>query len=448
MRIIDSSWSVVSEPIPKPSSLSLQKQPLRSLYVDLNSYFASVEQQLNPELRGRPIAVTPVMADGGCCLAASYEAKRFGVRTGTRVGEARALCPEIVFVKSRFREYIAMHHRIIAAVDSCLPVEQVLSVDEMSCRLARGEREPHEARALAERVKASIAERAGECLRCSIGIAPNRFLAKLATELQKPDGLVVLDSGDLPGRLIHLRLNDIPGIGRQMDLRLRRAGIGDVRDLYAASEADLERAWGGVMGRYWHRWLRGEETDQRPTHRRSIGHQHVLPPDCRTRPEAYSVAVRLLHKAAARMRHLDYFAQRLSLSVGFAGQKRGPWGSAEEHDERNRTFHTAAALPGGKQDTMTLAAVLRDLWARCPDRTPNFVSVTLSELLPRSSVTGPLFPEEQQRERLSQLIDELDASHGPMTVYTGAMHEARKRASGGIAFRGVPDLSLPDSIGP
>lgn len=433
--------SILPDHEPDPAS-----RPLRSLFLDLNSYFASVEQQLNPELRGRPIAVTPVMADGGCCVAASYEAKSFGVRTGTRVGEARAMCPEIVFVKTRHREYIRMHHSIIAAVESCLPVEHVLSIDEMSCRLAKGEREPHEARALAARIKATIAERVGECLRCSIGIAPNRFLAKLATEMQKPDGLVVLQAHELPARLLHLKLMDIPGIGRKMDLHLRRAGIGSIADLYEATESGMENAWGGILGRFWYRWLRGDETDDRPSQRRSIGHQHVLPPDCRTSDAAYAIAVRLLHKAAARMRHLGYFAQRLSLSVGFVGQRRGPWGSREESDERNKPFHAAAALRGGRQDTMSLLADLRVLWGRCPDRVPSFVGVTLSELLPASSVTAPLFPRDQRREKLSKLIDELDAAHGPLTVYTGAMHEVKHKAKGGIAFRSVPDLELPDSV--
>ncbi len=421
-------------------------EPLRHLFLDLNSYFASVEQHLNPDLRGKPIAVVPVLADGGCIVAASYEAKKFGVYTGKRVYEAKRLCPGIIFVKTQHRAYVEIHHKVIAAVESCLPVEQVLSIDEMSCRLARAEQDPAAAVELALRIKSTIAQRIGESLRCSIGVAPNRCLAKLATDMQKPDGLVVIQSHELPHKLLHLKITELPGIGARTAEHLKKSGIASMADLYDRTEPQMERAFGGIMGRYWYRWIRGHETDDRPTHRRSIGHQHVLGPDSRSRDAAWAIIVRLLHKAAARMRHLGYFSQRISLSVGFAGQKRGPWGSKEETDPRNAPYHAAAKLRGGKQDTMTLLAELKPLWAGCPNRTPNFVGVTLSELLPASSVTAPLFAGDRRREELSRLIDELDASHGPLTVYTGAMHEARNKASGGIAFRSVPDLNLPDSV--
>lgn len=108
---------------------------LRALYVDFNSYFASVEQQLCPKLRGKPVGVLPVMADTTCCIAASYEAKRYGVRTGTSVREARRLCPDIRLVLARPAVYVEQHHRLIEAVESCLHVDRVLSIDEMACRL-------------------------------------------------------------------------------------------------------------------------------------------------------------------------------------------------------------------------------------------------------------------------------------------------------------------------
>jgi DNA polymerase-4 len=104
---------------------------LRALYVDFNSYFASVEQQLRPELRGRPIGILPVLAETTCCIAASVEAKRFGVRTGTSVRDARKLCRGIVLVEARPAVYVEMHHKLVAAVESCLHVEQVRSIDEM-----------------------------------------------------------------------------------------------------------------------------------------------------------------------------------------------------------------------------------------------------------------------------------------------------------------------------
>ena len=105
------------------------------LFLDLNAYFASVEQQVNPALRGVPVAVVPVMTDTTCCIAASYEAKAFGIKTGTLVREAKALCPSLRLVEARQDLYVDYHHRIVKTVDSCVPVESVLSIDEMICRL-------------------------------------------------------------------------------------------------------------------------------------------------------------------------------------------------------------------------------------------------------------------------------------------------------------------------
>jgi len=108
---------------------------LRWLFLDLNSYFASVEQELVPSLQGRPIAVVPVVADTTCCIAASYEAKAFGVKTGTQVGEAKRMCRGIELVEARHELYVEYHNRIVEAVETVVPVASVMSIDEMACRL-------------------------------------------------------------------------------------------------------------------------------------------------------------------------------------------------------------------------------------------------------------------------------------------------------------------------
>src|SRR5580692_10925074 len=155
---------------------SAQDSSLNWLFVDLNSYFASCEQEARPELRGRPIGVVPMMADTTCCIAASYEAKAFGVRTGTIVADAKRLCPDIVLVEARHELYTEYHHRVVEAVESCVPVTAVCSIDEMACRLMGRERPLLAAMDLGMRVKKEIREKAGEALRCSVGLATNRYL--------------------------------------------------------------------------------------------------------------------------------------------------------------------------------------------------------------------------------------------------------------------------------
>jgi len=123
------------------------------LFLDLNSYFASVEQELRPELRDRPVAVVPVMADTSCAIAASYQAKAFGVRTGTQIGEAKRMCPGLVLVEARHEVYVDYHNRIVEAVERCIPVSAVMSIDEMAARLMGREEVLTAAMDLGRRVK-------------------------------------------------------------------------------------------------------------------------------------------------------------------------------------------------------------------------------------------------------------------------------------------------------
>src|SRR5580693_6502476 len=214
-----------------PVGNSAQGSPLNWLFVDLNSYFASVEQQVRPELRGRPVGVVPMMADTTVCIAASYEAKAFGVRTGTVVADAKRMCPEIVLVEARHEIYVDYHHRIVEAVESCVPVTAVCSIDEMACRLMGRERPLRAAMDLGMRVKKTIRDRVGPMLRSSVGLATNRYLAKVASDMEKPDGLVALPLDLLPEALRQLTLRDLPGIGPPTEKRLNEKGIHTMEQL-------------------------------------------------------------------------------------------------------------------------------------------------------------------------------------------------------------------------
>ena len=140
------------------AKLPVLDHPLTALFVDCDSFFASVEQHLDPALRGRPVGVAPVMAESSCCIAASYEAKAFGVKTGTRISDARKLCPGIAIVESKPTEYIAIHHRVVEAVEDCIHVEQVLSIDEMWAWLPLNLREPSTVANIGRKIKDTVAK--------------------------------------------------------------------------------------------------------------------------------------------------------------------------------------------------------------------------------------------------------------------------------------------------
>ncbi len=402
---------------------------LRYLFVDMNSYFASAEQHFRPELRGRPVAVVPMLVDTTCCLAASYEAKRFGVKTGTAVGEARRLCPGLQFVIADHVKYIQLHHEIVAAVESCIPVTAVLSIDEMVCRLWQPDQDEEQAIELAGQIKHAIRNQVGESLRCSIGIGPNRMLSKLASDLQKPDGLTVIHPADLPDRLYSLDLRAFPGIGRNMERRLYAAGIHTVEQFCDLTPAEMNRLWGStVVGTSWYRMLRGEDVLPPPTHTRTLGHSQVLPPDDRTEDRARAVLMRLLHKAAGRLRQSGYWTRCLEVAVTYLGREH--W----------RAFATIPLT----QDTLGLLQTAGKLWSERPLGRPLKVSITFSKLVAKENAAPSLLEEDRERLELSEAMDRLNRRFGIHSVYFGAMHGQSDGNRTRIAFHAVTDLALID----
>jgi DNA polymerase-4 len=414
---------------------------LKWLFLDLNSYFASVEQELRPELRDRPMAVVPLLADTTCCIAASYEAKKYGVRTGTQVGEAKRLCPGIVLVEARHEVYVDYHHRVVEAVESCLPVTSVMSIDEMACRLLGREQPLLAALELAREVKAAVRRKAGATLRCSVGMATNRYLSKVASDMEKPDGLVALTPDLLHDALAALTPRDLPGVGERMEKRLQQGGIKTMSQLLALDRVQLYTAWGGIGGeKLWH-WLRGEDFgDLELEHAKSIGHSHVLSPELRTPEGAYAVANKLLHKAAMRLRKGRLWAAHMTLTIRFAV------GSAAAKSSEQQPWTQSCPLLEC-QDNQTLVEGLQRLWSQSPaaqgQKKPFFVGVSLGNLVPDHLHTLSLFSgleEEGKRTRLSTTMDQVNYKYGTNTLCFASMLLAGAAAPTRIAFSSIPDL--------
>lgn len=419
---------------------------MRWLFLDLNSYFASVEQEEDPALRNRPVAVVPVDVDTTCCIAASYEAKAFGVKTGTQVGEAKRMCPGLILIEARHELYVQYHNRIVEALESCVPVSSVRSIDEMACQLIGREQPLLAAMELARRVKKTIRDNVGSTIRCSIGLAPNRYLAKIASDMEKPDGLIALTRDLLPNALLGLTLRDLVGIGGRMERRLKNHGVTTMAELLALGPEQLGHAWGSVQGqRLWH-WLRGEDFhDAELEHPKSIGHQHVMPPEFRTPEGAYAIAHKLLHKAAMRLRKQKMWAAGIALHLRFTVPKenaRRQHGSGIPQQSWGEQLRLVEC-----QDSQTLIEGLRKLWALRPIgalyKKPFLVSVTLTDLVPDTLHTLSLFSateEEVEREQLAATMDRLNNKYGMDTLYFASMHLARAAAPTRIAFHTIPDL--------
>lgn len=416
-----------------------QPSPLKWLYVDFNSYFASVEQQLQPRLRGRPVAVVPVETDSTCAIAASYEAKAFGVRTGTPIWEAKRKCPGLICVLARHEAYVDYHHRAIAEINRHIPVTDVCSIDEMASRLMRNEADAAVARRIALSIKAGLARALGPWVRCSIGVATNRYLAKVATDLEKPDGFTILLPEDVERRLMTLELRDLPGIGRSMERRLQLAGIASMADLWALNRQKMRQVWGSIWGeRLWY-LLRGYDLPELVTQRRSIGHSHVLAPVLRPPRHAIDVARRLTLKACSRLRRMGYHATVFGLSVRL--------------EDGRRVYTERKCRPA--QDSMTFLDMLLLFWDAQVPKDPHIMikklSVVLYGLVEVKQVQPDLFEGAQKTPvkirdatrmaALSQALDRINHRFGRDSVLIGMLPSAGRSFSGTkIAFTRIPDV--------
>ena len=390
---------------------------MRSLFVDFNAFFASVEQQERPELRGRPVAVGPYDHDSTCVIASSQEARKFGIKCGTNIGQAKRMCPELVVLAATPQLYKAYHEALREIAQGVLPEEKVHSIDEMSYRLIGDECRPATAWALAQRIKGEIQTRIGPYVTCSIGIAPNTFLAKIATEIEKPNGLVILEATDLPGRVAELKLTDLCGINTRMARRLNASMIFTVNDLYEASCKELRLAFGSIMGDKWWYLLRGQDLTTSDGEPKSLSHSHVLAPELRNEQGVREVLLRLLQKASARLRAEDLWASAMHVHV--VGKVK----SWEQHIKLPPT-----------QDTVTLNDHLFRAWQTHDFQSPLQAGVCFTNLRHKEHVTPSLFDATVERAQLNRAVDSLNGRFGKNTVYVAGLNRVKDHASEKIAF--------------
>ena len=398
-----------------------------TLFFDMNSFYASVAQAEEPALMGRPVGVLTTDAPNAGCIAASYDAKQAGVGMGTRQDEARKLCPGIVFRAVKHDVCVRYHHAILRAVETVVPVHRVWSIDECSCLLMGSEQELPRALEIGAALQAAVLAQVSPALRCSVGLAPTRLLAKVAAGLEKPGGLHWLLPEVLPDKIAHRALDDLPGISWRMKARLEAAGIMDIPALYALDPKRARAIWGSVSGERFLRELRGETVVWPETRRGMIGHGQVLTAGNKTPEGARLVARRLLVKAAARLRREGFFARSLHLGLRLDnGDRPGAEGQIK-----------------ATQDTFFLLQTLDRYWEKLAVHRPKSVNVVLGGLLPVGQETGDLFdpaPEPvPQRADLCRAIDALNQRFGQDTVRFGQLPPHREPYTGAkIAFGRIP----------
>lgn len=361
----------------------------RRLFIDFDSFYASVEQQDNIFYRDKPLIVVPCVSDYTCAIAASYEAKRIGIKTGTRVRDAKVKASNLIVVEARPKRYVEVHNQIIEILYKHFTNIQILSIDEMACEI--DESDDFDCEIIAGLLKFDLQEALGEKITCSIGVARNVFLSKVAADFNKPNGFTSFGE-DAENKLKSLDLTDLPGIAEKMETRLNKSKIKTIEDLLSFDELKLKKAWGSIIGARWWHMIRGSlQCDYGQCHNeipKSFGHTHVLPPEKRDDAGAFEVFESLLYKSIERLNKNRVAAKRVSIYLSWRNTLT----------KRRGTFKSVSPISIASMDYAYWTQIALNLWQELPEldinSIPLLVGVRFTRTMKQSDLNLQLFDLE------------------------------------------------------
>ena len=304
------------------NSIKVQTEP-RVLFVDMNSFFARCEQQDNYWLRGRPVAVCVYTGKFGFAIALSVEAKRMGVKTGMRLNEAMKICPELIPLESNPNRYRQYHTKIINVLKRYCPEVIPKSIDEAIVNLTNYQLIYPDTVFTAQKIKEDIKREIGDWLTCSIGIAPNSFLAKLGSDIGGFDGLQIITAQNIDDKLGALKLSDLPGIGKNMVYRLERAGILTPLQMRYTPPERLKAVFKSIEGLYWHYKLNFVETGMSVSDYKGMQAMRQISADKRSNPEYIEqLFLTLCSTLERRMVHHNFYCKNIAFTVKYVDDSR------------------------------------------------------------------------------------------------------------------------------
>lgn len=416
-----------------------RREPL-VMHIDLNSCFASVEQQANRTLRGRPIVVAAYPTPGDCVLAPSIEAKALGVKVGMRVRDAQAICRDVIVLTPDVAKVHAVHERMMRVFRRYAADMTPKSIDEAVLDFAHCEAVVKRPLTnIAQEIKTSIKKEIGEWLRCSIGIGANRFLAKVGAGLRKPDGLDVIRADNLREVYGRLKLVDLPGINTRYEARLNTCGIFTPLEFLDASwETLVKQVFKSTEGHRWYLRLRGWEVDDVSFRRRSFGHSYALPRPTADRPTLSRLVMKLAEKTGRRLRRAERHAYGIHVSCLYT----------------NRTYwHKGHKLPTPVYATPEIYLAAQRLLNTQPAVLPvAILAITCFALEPFRPEQMPLFEKPSDKlRRLADATDIINDKYGEFMATPAIMMGMEKEVLERISFgntkqqnknRGAGDGSL------
>lgn len=388
-----------------------QAEPL-VMHIDLNSCFATVEQQARVRLRNRPVAVVNRRTDMTMIVTCSYEAKAAGVKLGMRLRDARKLCPGLIGVESDPPKYRYVYHKLLDIMNDYSAHVTMKSIDEgvidfgqaPAAIVDRGLEE------IGREIKHRLRTEIGKAMRCNVGIATNRFLAKTAASLHKPDGMDVITHENLREVYASMKLTEITGIAERNEKRLNAVGIMTPLQFLDATPQQLhDMVFHSINGEYWHQRLRGWEVDDVTTEVKRVGRQYVLDGFNLSFDEILQRLHHLCESVGQRMRKQGLMARGVYVGTrtfGMTGDKRRNYWHAM-HVSQTPFFSDQTIYTIAKQLFVNAPPDIRDINVHC----------YLLERGERSQIS--LFADEIARDRsVANAIDEINDRYGEHTVHS------------------------------
>ena len=376
------------------------------MHIDLNSCFATVEQQARPMLRGKPVVIVNRQSEHTAIVTASYEAKAKGVKVGMKLREVRALCPDVIALESDPSKYRYVYHKLLAIMRDYSAHVTMKSIDEgvIDFHQASPDVLARDMVEVAHEIKQRLKDEVGVWMRCNIGISTNRFLAKTAAGLHKPDGLDVITSHNIKEVLGAMKLTDLTGIAARNEQRLKSVGIDTPLQFLAASSVTLRKiVFKSVVGEWWYKRLRGFEVDDVETKMQRVGRQYVLERFDLTYDEIIQRLHHLCESVGSRMR-----------SQGKAA--RGVYVYAKTF--RQGVWHASTLSPLPFYSDTAIFAQATHLFRRAPSEIKE-IGIHCYELVDNDMSQLSLFADDIARERqVVTAIDTLNQRFGERTIHS------------------------------
>lgn len=404
-----------------------QDKPL-TMHIDLNSCFATIEQQANPLLRGKVLVVAAYGTENACILAPSIEAKRYGIKTGMRIKEARYLYPNLVIRTPDSAKYRDVHQKFKKIFQDYSPNVYPKSIDEAVIDFHPTQDIFTNLVEVGKEIKKRMKDEIGEWIKCSIGIAPNRFLAKLGATLHKPDGLTVIDHTNLMDTYASCNLLDFCGINTRYQARLNSYGIYTPVDFFNASSFALHKqVFKSIVGSYWYNRMRGYEVDSQEFDVKSIGQQYALQKPTQNPFELSRLLMKLCEKMGRRLRFANMQAHGIHVGVRYTDYSYWHHGQKVE------------------QELYTTSELYKRAWSVLKEQPTGQLTTLLSvhcfDLNPASQSQLELFNEHKIKHRsVSHAVDGLNDMYGEFVVTPATIMKMDDTILDRIAFGKIREL--------